>query len=463
MSCTGVPSRPSLLALVPRAGVICASVLVVLPASQALAYWQLTPQVEAGITYQTNPRYLTSEQQAVNPDGGDDVLGTYIDVLTEGVWKTPSTTVSLEPRLRRTDYLKANDDLNNDDTFVNFLAAHTGSRGSVGLSVGYQDTLIVTSDFQSELPDSPGAPPPVNGTTGRYSNATQKTWSYQPSLTFQVSTRNALSIRGQLSDTTYNEDNLRTAVTPLYVDYSNSSVELAIRHFLNPKSSFVLALNGGNFQTDNPGSRIQNSTDSFGITAAYDYIFSATLTGSVTAGTTRSAVDISGITTGLDFLTGFPCSAERTCSISNEARNFVGYAQLRKRSEDTAFNFSLSQAIAPNSNGTQTVQQSVRLDVDQTLTRKLSGGIGALYSKNSSLTKDSSPLGEFGNFRQDSSYLTVDSRISWNLTETLSVFGSYSYISGETDANNSNFSSNSQQSNNRVFLGVRYRGVGFRR
>lgn len=437
--------------------------LVVLPVSRALAYWQLTPQVEAGITYQTNPRYLTNAQEDLNPDGGDDVLGTYIDVRTEGLWKTPSTTISLEPRLRRTDYLKANDDLNNDDTFVNFLAAHTGSRGSVGLGFSYQDTLIVTSDFQSEVPDGPGAPPPVNGTTGRYSNATQKTLSYRPSLTFQVSTRNALSITGQLSDTTYNEDNLRTAITPLYVDFSNSSVELAIRHYLNPKSSFVLALNGGNFLADNPGSTIQNSTDSFGITAAYDYTFSETLTGGITAGTSRSAVDISGITTGLDSLTGFPCSVVRSCAISNEARNFVGYAQLRKRSEDTTFNVSLSRAIAPNSNGTQTVQDSVRLDVDQSLTPKLSGGVGALYAKDSSLTNDNSQFEQFGNFRQDSTYLTLDSRISWSLTETLALYGEYSYISSENDANNRNFSSNSNQNNNRVFIGVRYRGIGFRR
>gem|GEM_PF-1594919 len=458
MSRSGVPSRPSPSALLPGAAVFCVSVLVVLPVSQALAYWQLTPQVEAGITYQTNPRYLTSEQEAVNPDGGDDVLGTYIDVLTEGSWKTPSTTVSLQPRLRRTDYLKANDDLNNDDTYLSFLAAHTGSRGSVGLNVFFQDTLIITSDFQTAAPDEPGAPPPVNGTTGRYSNATQKTWSYQPSLTFQVSTLNALSLTGQLSDTTYNEDNLRTAVTPLYVDYSNSSVELAIRHYLNPKSSFVLALNGGNFTANNPGSRIQNSTDSFGLTAAYDYTFSATLTGSVTVGTTRSGADISGITFGQDPLTGAPCSVADSCSSSNEARNFVGYAQLRKRSEDTTFTVSLSRAIAPNSNGTQTVQDSVRLDVNQTLTRKLTGGIGTVYSKDSSLSKNSS---QFGNFRQDSTYLTVDSRISWNLTETLSVYSSYSYISSQTDQ--TSLSSNFKQSNNRVFFGVLYRGVGFRR
>ena len=456
MSRAGVPSRGSPSASGPWAAICCVSVLVVLPASHALAYWQLTPQVEAGITYQTNPRFLTNAEEAVNPDGGDDVLGTFVDIRTEGVWKTPSNSVSLTPRLRRTDYLKANDDLNNDDTYVSFLASHTGSRGSVGLGVDYQDTSIVTSDFQSVTPDDPGAPPPVNGTTGRYSNATQKTWSYQPSLTFQLSTRNAFSITGDLSDTTYNEDGLQTSVAGRYVDYSNSEVELAIRHYLNPKSSFVLALNGGNFLTDNPGSTIQNSTDSFGITAAFDYTFSGTLSGSATVGTTRSAVDVSGISFGQDPVTGAVCTVASQCSISNEARNFVGYAQLRKRSEDTTLTFSLSRAIAPNSNGTQTVQDSVRLYLDQTLTRKLTGGIGALYSKNSALSKGSS---QFGNFRQDSTYLTLDSRISWSVTELLSVYGTYSYVSSETDATNANVN----QRNNRLYFGVLYRGVGFRR
>ncbi len=454
MSRTEASARSSRLALLPRAPIYCVFLLGVLPASQAVAYWELTPQVEAGLSYQTNPRYLTSEEETLNPDGGDDVLGTYVDVRAEGFWKTPSNSVSLAPRLRRTDYLKANDDLNSDETYVNFLAAHTGRRGSVGLGVNYQNTSIVTSDFQSATPDDPGAP--VNGATGRYSNATQETWNYQPSLTFQLSIRNAFSITGGLSDTTYDEDGLQNGVTERYVDYSNSSVELALRHYLNPKSSFILALNGGNFLTDSPGSTIQNSTDSFGVTAAYDYTFSETLTGSATVGITRSSVEVSGIGFGLDPLTGFPCTEEITCSISNEARNFVGYAQLRKRSEDTTYNVSLSRAISPSSNGTQTVQDSVRFDVDQTLTRKLSGGIGTLYSKNSSLSENFSG---FGNFRQDSTYLTVDSRLSWSLTDTLSVYGSYSYISSETDAT----SGSVDQSNNRVFFGVLYRGVGFRR
>ena len=440
----------------PRAAISCAFLLVLLPDSRALAYWQITPQADAGITYQTNPRYLTDAEEAVNPDGGEDTLGTFVDVRTEGVWKTPSTTVSLVPRLRRTDYLKANDDLNNDDSYLTFLATYTGSRGSVGMNVLYADTSIVTSDFQTATTDDPGAPPPVNGTTGRYSNAMQKTWTYQPSVTFQLATRNSFSITGDLADVTYNEDGLQFDEAVRYVDYSNSSVELALRHYLNPKSFFVIALNGGNFVTENPDTSIQNSTDSFSITAAYDYTFSQTLTGSVTAGISRSAIDVSGIGFGLDPLTGSPCTADRTCSISNEARNFVGYAQLRKRSEDTTFDVSLSRAIAPGSNGTQSVQDSLRLDINQTLTRKLSVGIGGVYSKDSALSKNAT---QFGDLRQDSDYLTIDSRISWTLTDTLQFYGSYSYISSTTDAINGNV----DQNNNRLNFGVLYRGVGFRR
>ena len=55
--------------------------------------------------------------------------------------------------------------------------------------------------------------------------------------------------------------------------------------------------------------------------------------------------------------------------------------------------------------------------------------------------------------------MTIDSRISWTLTDTLQFYGSYSYISSTTDAINGNV----DQNNNRLNFGVLYRGVGFRR
>jgi hypothetical protein len=56
-------------------------------------------------------------------------------------------------------------------------------------------------------------------------------------------------------------------------------------------------------------------------------------------------------------------------------------------------------------------------------------------------------------------YLTVDTSLNWRLTSTLSTYATYTYNSNEYDAT----TSNSKVTNNRLYVGFSYRGVGFRR
>ena len=50
-------------------------------------------------------------------------------------------------------------------------------------------------------------------------------------------------------------------------------------------------------------------------------------------------------------------------------------------------------------------------------------------------------------------------RAAWQLTSTLSVFGAYTYATNETDVTTGNV----DETNNRLYFGVLYRGVGLRR
>jgi hypothetical protein len=165
-----------------------ALLLAVLNGSPALAYWQVTPQAQVGITYESNPRYFTKAEEAqqllVNPEAGDDALGVYLDAQLQGLFRTPSSQVTLTPRIRRTDYLKSNEDLNDADSYLNFTSTHRGTLGSVGLDAGYQKTGVRSSEFESATPSEPDAPLPENGGSGQFSDTTQKTWDLQPSLTF---------------------------------------------------------------------------------------------------------------------------------------------------------------------------------------------------------------------------------------------------------------------------------------
>jgi hypothetical protein len=449
---------------IPSGAGLAALLLASLPAAPALAYWQLTPQVEGGITFENNPRYISNQERsavlALNPDAADNAMGVFFDLRLEGLYKTPSTQVQLTPRVRETNYLKSNKDLNDDDWYVDFLASHTGVLGSVGLNAQYRETGVRTSEFESAVPDNPDDPSPITGGSGRFSDDTQQTWNIQPSLNYQLSPRNIVGITGLFSETTYDEQQEDLLASRSYLDYDYSSVELSVRHVLDSRNYFVAALNAGNFLAEEAGRLFRNSTDSFGITAAYNRAFSDTLTGTVTVGVTRSSVDVSGIIGGFDPITGAICLPTDPCATSNEERNFVGSLELRKRSENTTLNFSLGSQIAPRSDGTEVIQEQARLYVDRVVSQKLSASLGLLYSMESAVGQVFQPAtASFGLARQDRTYFTVEPGVSWRLTETLSVYGNYAYVRDTTDVTTGNV----DQTNNRLFLGVLYRGVGLRR
>lgn len=453
------PAHDRLPALLGAAVVALAA-----PVAPAVAYWELVPQLEAGFTFENNPRYISDEaedaQNAINPDATANAMGVFTEVRLDGTYKTPTTEVTLTPRFRDTNYLKNNKDLNDDDLYLDLNAEHVGQLGSIGLVARYQETGIRTSEFESATPTNPDDPGPITGGSGRFSDDTQQTWTLRPSVNYQLSPRNVVGISGQLSETTYDEDQVQLLGSRDYLDYTYSSVEVSLRHVLNAKNYFAIALNGGNFLAEEPGRLFENSTDSFGITAAYNRTFSDTLTGSVTFGVTRSSIDVDGIIGGFDPLTGAPCQLLAPCSTNNEERNFVGNLELRKRSELTTLNFSLGSQIAPRSDGTEVVQEQLRFYVDRRLSNRLDGSVGVLYSMESAVGQIFQPeTATIGLAREDRNYFTIDTGLSWRLTETLSVYGTYSYVWDTTDVTTGNI----HQTNNRLYFGVRYRGVGLRR
>ncbi|MEO8444536.1 MAG: hypothetical protein ABI567_05990 [Gammaproteobacteria bacterium] len=448
----------------PGAVLLAVVLLAVAPLAPALAYWQLTPQVDSGVTYETNPRYISDEakaaQEALDPGATANVMGNYLDARIEAVYQTPTDQWSLTPRIRKTDYLKSNRDLNDDDLYLDFSALHGGTRGNISLAAAYQETGVRTSEFDSATPDNPDDPLPTGTGGGRFSDTTQKTLNLRPTLNYQVSPRNIAGLSGEFSDTSYSRQRSDTSVGG-YLDYKYSSVDLSVRHYLNAKNSFGMALNGGNFIATQAGTPFENSTDSFGINASYDHTFSETLSGNATAGVSRSSVNVSGIRAGFDPLTGFQCSPAIPCTVSNEERNFTGNVSLRRRSELTTMNLSLARQIAPRSDGTEVVQDQLRFFIERPLTRKLRGSLGAVASQESAVGRifqQGSATGTLA--RQDRTYVTVDSRIAWQLTEALSAYGTYTYVS---DKNSRSTGNDSQVQNNRLYFGILYRAIVFRR
>jgi hypothetical protein len=433
---------PRLVQARPALRPVLAGLVLVLSASPALAYWEIIPQVDAGITYEDNPRYISDESVDAGSVLREDATGVFTELQLDLTYKTPATELNLHPRVRESNYLESNKDLNEDDRYLDVLAARSGELGYAAFRGRYQETGIRTNEFESATPENPDEPPTVTGASGRFSEDTQEIWSFQPSLNYQLSPRNVVGLSGLWTESVYDEDETIGVGVNNYVDYDYSSVELSMRHVLDPKNVFVVALNGGSFSTKDPESVLVNSTDSFGITAAYERTISETLTGSLTVGINRSSIDIETNAGGIPLA-------------SNEERNFIGSLEVRKRSERTTLNFSVGSQIAPRSDGTEVIQEQLRFYVDRRLGARLDGSLGVLYSIESAVGEAAPNVLT----RQDRDYFTVDAGLSWRLTETLSVYGTYSYLSDTTDV----ITGNIHQTNNRLYLGVRYRGVGLRR
>ena len=437
-----------------RSGLVAAFVLLATPAAQA--YWELQPLLQSGISFEDNPRYISNKSaaEAINPGITDDLLGTYVDARVTGLYETPSNKFSLTPEIRKSDYLKS-DELNTDDWNVAMSADHTGNRGGVGLDGSYRENSLRNSQFESAIPDNPNSPKPIDGGSGRFSTDTQKVWELRPNLTYVLSPRNSLRLDSSFAASTYNQQ--LVAPGGRYFDYHYSSTDLSVQQTLDAKNRLILTLNGGRFTTEQPESVLQNSTDSFGIKAGYDHTFSKTLGGTASVGVSRSSTTTSGIPAGLDPVTGSPCSLATRCTSKNEGRNFVGDISLKKRSELTNFNLSLERSIAPTSNGREVVQDQLRLYMDHRLTGKLSGSLGGLLTKESSLFSAQTALGSEIQERVKRTYFTIGATVSWRLTETLSASGSYNYISEDNGS-----TGNSRVANNQLSVGIVFQPVGLR-
>lgn len=415
-----------------------AAIAVLLAAPVAHAeFWELIPQLEAGVTYESNPRYIDDAQS----NEIEDAKGTFVDVRLIGSVQDDDRSLTFTPRLVTTDYLGSNKDLDSNDWYVDLDGRTKSERGELSALVRYTDVAVVTAEFEDATPDNPDVPPPTIGGSGRFADATQQTWTGNLTYSYTLSQRNIVEVSATGSSTTYDAE-----PTAGYYDYTNPSAQITLQHVLNERDVAFLSLNGGSFNAEAPVGLADNTTDSFGATVGYQRQFTSTLSATLIGGVSRSFLDVTGLPIDPD--TGAFCFPV-LCTFSSTSSNFVGSLNVRKRSELTTLNFDLSRNLAPNSNGTQYVEDSVRLYLDRTITERLTGTIGAIFST-------STAVGDLR--RLDQNYFTLDGAVTWRLTPTWSMSGNYRFVMNNSDADNAS----TKEKNNALFFSMAYRGIGMR-
>jgi hypothetical protein len=426
-----------------------AALLALLPGLAAGASWELIPKVEAGTVYETNPRYLRDCRDTDPPGarcGNQYAMGTFVDAQVTGAWLTPDAEVRITPRVRDWNYLEANQDLNNNDQYLDLSALRRYQRMQLGLQASYNDILVRQQIVEGATPDDPDLPPPAVGSASQQADdgGTQQRWSVSPYLSYNLSPRNVLALQAGYASTTFDD-----RVNIQFFDFETSNAELALTHTLDQKNQFRLAVNVSNFSADNfdridnPLLRIENETDNYGFNATYERALSQTLRATLRLGTVRNS---SVVTSG----NGGTFRASQS--------SLLGNFGIRKRTEKTTLNFDVGRTQVPRSDGRQVNQDEVRFFVDHNFTQRFSGRAGVVLL-------DLSTIGDFDRFQQE--FVTTDLSVAYRLLPTWTVRALFTYRDTTTDFNQfgdfGNFTQEFDQENRRLFLSVTWAGLGWRR
>lgn len=449
MSAAGESSRA---ALTPVAAGVAAAGFALLAPATARAYLEVVPDIQAGAIHETNVFN--------RPDDEEDATGAFIDLRLPTTWRGTRDELRLVPRARFTEYTDSDQGLNRDDYYLGADWSHTALRSEWGLGLRFEDTDVRSSEFVSATPEDPDAEPiPDDTGFGRFifADDRRQLWSVDPFLEHQFTERNTVSVGASLSEVEYdpeNEENRR------YFDYEVRSAQLGLSHIVDLQSALTLRLTASEFDAESPVGNNSNLTESRSLLVGYQRNITPTWTGTANVGVTRSTIRLSGSGFFSSEVPGENCAATE-CVTSDD--NFVGDLSLRKRSERTTFNFGISRAATPRSNGTEVLRTSYNFFVNRQLARRLSASLGAVYIEESNLGDVLFSLGT-AQLSEEREYFTVDLTGRWQFARQWWLYGTYTYRSDEYDVELDGVGIGGEDRvNNRFFVGIQYRGVGWRR
>jgi hypothetical protein len=428
---------------------LLAAAAAALPTLGVAGSLELAPEVEVGGVYETNPRFLPDCKAGIPASscGNQYALGTFVDARLRGTWRTADTEVSVTPRVRDWNYLESNKDLNNNDVYVDGVASRRFQRLQTALLGLYSDTLIRQQVFEDPTPTDPNGPPPGIGGSGQSATtgATQSRWLLRPTLAYRISTRNELAVQYEYSEVAFDD------AAPLnFFDFDAQNVNLTLTHTLNPRMSLRAGVYGSTFDASNADraptiQSFDNSTDTYGVNASYEFAYSERLSFTADLGTARNSVTVTTPLQG---------------TLNSSDTTLIGNLGLRQRSEKSTINVDVGRSQIPRSDGRQITQDEARIFVERSLTPLVKGSVALTVF-------DQSGIGDADRF--DQTQYAVDFNASYRLERDWTVQATYRYQTNEEETRSlldigqgiGNFATD--RTNRRIFVSVVYRGLGIRR
>ena len=238
--------------------------------------------------------------------------------------------------------------------------------------------------------------------------------NFNPSWSRQLSERMLLDVRYSYRAADYND----TAGTSL-TDWRDQTASIGLQWALDERSLLTLAAYYDRYETDPDTFRART----YGIQAGYEYAFSETLRGGVTAGLRRTRGTTSSTAVVCDgfILLGvcFGTLQELTSVVEEDNSGYTLDAFLERRAETTTLIGRLSRQIHPS--GVGSLVQTDRFAVSWT--RQWTPTVTTSIDAAAYQTRYAGSLVS----GSDSRYYRFEPRLSWRVTEWTTMNAGYSY------------------------------------
>jgi hypothetical protein len=383
----------------------CASLLGAGPVAAELT---LSPYVSGGARFDTNPRYQSSRNDP------ESAWGTIVDARLPLELRSPRGRIALNPRAVYSFYPDSDqDDLEDRDHYLLGEANRLTRRSDTGVSVGYTDLALRTSEFQSAGDSGSGG----SGASQIFFKDKQDRWYVQPYWLFQFTPKNSITLNGGYEEVTYDE---KFASRRFDYDYSFAAATLqrrvAERHSLALRAQFT------KFDSINKDLAIQNDSETNSASLIYEFAWSETarVTADLGAARTKNTVIRPN---AVDPVNGPFCNPALEiffpCTFDSDSTNFVGNISATKQTETVEYNVTIGQSITPNSNGAEVLRFNIDAWAKKQFSEKWSGRLGLIaFTQNDVGDSDR-------DFERD--YIRGQLRLNYRFTRQWAVYGAYEY------------------------------------
>jgi len=412
----------------------CIGILASLTPAYA-SQFEAIPVIDTGVLHETNPR--------LDNDNEDDATGLIVDGRLNMEWASERTQLAVLPRARFGFYADSDDkDLEDKDYWLRSVLGHQSQLSTYEVSGGYSDVAVRSSEVESA-----GGDPSGSGGFRRVDDS-RETWDAGGAWSRQLTPLDRFSARASYTDVSFDR---RTSGR---VPYEYKSGSLTYERTITSKWAAGILFDASRFESKADEINTSNTSDTLGFSGFANYAFTPTVTGSVYAGRRTTDIEIDRPPIPGTDICFTPNLGIVSCNEKTDGQNFVGTASLSKQAERTSYDLSINRSISPNSNGAETLRDTIDVTARHQFTRRLTGKVGLLY-----FTQEDAA--DLTNRKRD--YVSAQFDLNWRMTEYWSIRGAYRYVNDKDDTSFTGGNINEDATNNYFYVGVRYQGQGWRR